>query len=174
MYLIVGLGNPGAEYEQTRHNVGFLVVEKLAGDAKWSNKKAFKGEVAELHIGKEKCFLLKPQTYMNLSGESVRLMMDFYKIPLEQLIVVHDDADLPAGDIRIQTGRGAAGHNGVQSIIDSIGSVSFKRCRVGIGRSSNPEIPLDVFVLEQMSGTALKEQAAAVEEASQLIKNQLD
>src|SRR3989339_1039764 len=119
MKLIVGLGNPGRAYTKTRHNIGFLVVDFLAKSqgAVWTKKITFQGELTEIKNGREKTILLKPQTFMNRSGESVRAVSSFYKMPLSKITVVHDDADLSFGEIRTQVNRSAAGHNGVQSII---------------------------------------------------------
>jgi len=144
MKLIVGLGNPGRAYTKTRHNIGFLVVDFLAKSqgAVWTKKITFQGELTEIKNGREKTILLKPQTFMNRSGESVRAVASFYKIPLSKITVVHDDADLSFGEIRTQVNRSAAGHNGVQSIIDQFGGEKgFSRIRVGIDRSDDPHIP---------------------------------
>ncbi len=149
--LIVGLGNPGKEYQMTRHNVGFLVLNALADGATWSMKKTFKGEMAEVIINGQKTLLFKPATFMNLSGQAVQAAMQFYKIPLGNVLVAHDDADLPFGEVRVQTGRGSAGHNGVKSVMECLGSADFVRVRVGIGRAANGNIPLDEFVLGRWS-----------------------
>ena len=170
--LIVGLGNPGKEYALTRHNVGFLVCDALADGASWSLKKAFNGEVAELVEGRKKTLLLKPWTFMNLSGEAVRAVMQFYKISLTQIIVVHDDADLAFGDIRMQSGRGSAGHNGVKSIMECLGSAEFTRVRVGIGRPSNEKMGLDAFVLEKWTAEEQQKLPALMEEVLLKLKNE--
>jgi len=135
VYLVAGLGNPGPKYAGHRHNVGFMVVDLLA--RRWGApafRDKFKGELAkERHAG-EDVVLLKPMTYMNLSGESVQPAMRFFKIPLEGLVVVHDELDLDFGTCRIKVGGGAAGHNGLKSIIRHCGGKDFVRVRVGIGR----------------------------------------
>ncbi len=152
MKLIVGLGNPGDAYTRTRHNVGFLVVDALANDVGWSFKKAFHGEVAEVMIGDEKVVLLKPDTYMNESGKAVQAVASFYKIEPKDIFVVRDEADLAFGDVRIQPGRGSAGHNGMKSIQETFGgSMDFVQVRVGIGRPPEDGVPLDVFVLGRWS-----------------------
>ncbi len=134
MYLIVGLGNPGREYEKTRHNVGFVAIDYLAAllNTKISKIK-FKGIYGEGYIGEEKCILLKPQTYMNLSGESVRECAEFYKIPPKNIIVVYDDINLEPGKVRIRPSGSAGGHNGMKSIIYLLNSDNFPRVRFGVG-----------------------------------------
>lgn len=131
-FLIVGLGNPGSEYAHTRHNVGFLVVDALARRWGGSSTKKFKGEL--LSFPDRRAHLLKPQTYMNLSGESVVPATQFFKVPPEQLIVVSDDLDLPVGNLRLRKTGGAGGHNGLKSIIQLMGTDAFPRLRIGIGR----------------------------------------
>ena len=170
--LIVGLGNPGKEYEMTRHNVGFLIVDALAGESTWSEKKSFKGQIAEQRANNQKTLLLKPETYMNLSGEAVRAVMQFYKIPLENIVVIHDDADLPFAEVRIQTGRGSAGHNGVKSIMECLGSAEFTRVRVGIGRPSNEKMGLDAFVLEKWTAEESEKLPTLAEEVLLKLKNE--
>jgi PTH1 family peptidyl-tRNA hydrolase len=138
--LIVGLGNPGNKYHHTRHNIGWDVFEELsfARDLKWSEK--FKGQYAVLNNGADKIYFLKPQTFMNLSGESVQPMMAFFKIDIENLLVVHDEIDLPFGTIAFKKGGGLAGHNGLKSITEKLGSQEFKRLRVGIGRPVHGDV----------------------------------
>lgn len=131
MWLIAGLGNPGSEYAATRHNIGFMAVDRLAaGGGNFSNK--FQSEVALTTLGEEKCILLKPQTYMNNSGRAVQAAMAFYKVPPTQLIVLHDELDLPLGKLRIKLGGGANGHNGIKDIDAAIGP-DYWRIRLGIG-----------------------------------------
>ena len=130
MWLVAGLGNPGAEYAATRHNIGFMAVDRLAAGGSFSNK--FQGEVAQVSIGGEKVILLKPQTYMNHSGRSVQAAMAFYKIAPEKLIVIYDELDLPPGKLRIKKAGGANGHNGIKDIDQSIGP-DYWRIRLGIG-----------------------------------------
>ena len=136
MKIFVGLGNPGAEYIKTKHNVGFMLADKLfseLGADGWREK--FNALVAETFFEGEKIFLVKPQTFMNLSGESVGLIADFYKIPAENLVVAHDDMDLPVGMIRIRPKGSGGGHHGVESIIQHLGGEkNFPRVRIGIGR----------------------------------------
>ena len=135
MYIITGLGNPGREYENTRHNAGFLVVDLLARKLGINiNKKKFQSLSGEGEFNGEKVLLLKPQTYMNLSGTAVKEAVSFYKLPLSRLIVVYDDLDLPLGKIRLRLKGSAGGHRGMGSIIGSLGSEEIARLKVGIGR----------------------------------------
>jgi PTH1 family peptidyl-tRNA hydrolase len=140
MKLIVGLGNPGRQYQGTRHNVGFRVVDQLArkaGIALSSNK--FEGEYGQGTLAGMKAALLKPQTYMNLSGDSVAPAARFYKVEPEDLIVVHDELDLPFGRLQLKKGGGTGGHNGLNSIVERLGSNEFVRLRIGIGKPETKE-----------------------------------
>lgn len=134
-YLIVGLGNIGKAYEKTRHNIGFIVVDALAEKYKVSfQKKArLKGEIAELVIEEKKVFLLKPTTYMNNSGESVRAVIDFFKIAICNILVIVDDIAIPFGEFRLRQGSGPGGHKGLESLERSLGSSDYPRLRIGIG-----------------------------------------
>lgn len=136
MWLVVGLGNPGSDYAQTRHNIGFMAVDALAGAARFTSK--FQSETASLSIEGEKVVLLKPQTFMNLSGKAVQAAAAFYKIPPENIIVLHDELDLPLGKIRIKQGGGANGHNGLKDIDQMIGA-NYWRIRLGIGHPGTAE-----------------------------------
>lgn len=134
MHLIVGLGNPGREYEKTRHNVGFIAMDYLAQQLNIKMTKIkFKGVYGEGFIGTEKCVLLKPQTFMNLSGQSVREAAEFYKIPPENIIVIYDDVNLDPGKVRIRPSGSAGGHNGMKNIIYLLNSDAFPRVRFGVG-----------------------------------------
>jgi len=140
MYLIVGLGNPEADYANTRHNMGFNVINKLSDKYGIEvNKKKFKSLFGMGEIEGNKVILLKPQTYMNLSGEAVRECMDFYKIKPEELIVIYDDVDTDLGKIRIRIKGSAGTHNGMKSVIENISTEEFARIRVGIGKPENGE-----------------------------------
>lgn len=132
--LIVALGNPGSEYELTRHNVGWLVFDEYFANKSpvWKNK--FKGEYCSLSIKGEQVYFLKPQTFMNLSGESVQALANFFKIQMNEMLVVYDEIDLPMGTIAIKKGGGFAGHNGLKSINQCTGKADFMRLRVGVGR----------------------------------------
>ncbi len=136
IFLIVGLGNPGAEYAHTRHNAGFLLVEKLAAQWKcdWSNEKKFRARVAKTAQNGRRILLCEPQTFMNLSGETVGALMNFYQLPLKQLIVVVDDADLPLGTIRLRGSGSSGGHHGIESVEQHLTSREFARLKIGIGR----------------------------------------
>ena len=136
MHLIVGLGNPGAEYAKTRHNAGFLLVERLAElwRAGWTKERKFAARVARAEWLGRKVLLAEPQTFMNLSGESVGGLVQFYQVPLEKILVVVDDADLPVGEIRLRPGGGTGGHHGLESVTQHLGSKAFPRLRIGIGR----------------------------------------
>ena len=134
MYLIVGLGNPGKKYELTRHNMGFLTVERLAEKEGIRISKAkFKSLIGEGNIGGEKVVLLKPQTYMNLSGEAVREAAAYYKVDHDKLMVIYDDIDIPLGSLRIRKSGSAGTHNGMKSVIYQLGFDDFPRMRIGIG-----------------------------------------
>ncbi len=151
--IIVGLGNPGPKYEKTRHNIGFIVVDHLAEAYHLrfhSGKKSFKSETATGTIDHSKVLLVKPLTFMNNSGEAVKAILDFYKSKPEDVLVVHDDLDLPLGRIRIVKKGGAGGHNGIRSIIAHVGTQNFPRLRIGIGRPQN-EIPVENYVLSPFS-----------------------
>ena len=134
MHLIVGLGNPGKEYEKTRHNAGFMVLDELAKKLNVQfDKNKFRGKVAEGRIGTNKVILLKPETFMNLSGESIVEAADFYKIPNEEILVIFDDVSLDVGKLRLRKKGSAGGHNGIKSTILHLASEDFPRIKVGVG-----------------------------------------
>ena len=132
--LVVGLGNPGREHAGDRHNVGWMVVDELARRHDGSFRSKFSGQLAEVRVGELKLALLKPETYMNLSGSSLGAAARFYKVPLEAIAVVHDDVDLEHGRLQLRLGGGLAGHNGLRSIKQAFGSADFLRTRIGVGR----------------------------------------
>lgn len=135
MILVVGLGNPGSEYASTKHNLGYLAVDEIGKRVGIELKqKKFKGSYGDGFLNNVKLVLLKPETYMNRSGESVSSAANFYDIPTHKIIVIHDEMDLPTGSIRIKAGGGSAGHKGINSIADSLGDRSFIRVRIGIGK----------------------------------------
>ncbi|MGG7164603.1 aminoacyl-tRNA hydrolase [Clostridium ihumii] len=149
MYLVVGLGNPGEKYDKTRHNVGFDVIDLFADKYNISiNRTKFKGMYGETSIKGEKVILLKPQTYMNLSGDSVREFCNFYKIPNENVIVIYDDISLDVGTLRIRAKGSAGGHNGIKSIIANLTTEVFPRIKVGVGA---PKYDLVEHVLGKFS-----------------------
>ena len=133
-YLVVGLGNPGKRYAGTRHNIGLRAVEEVVDRLGGSWRGRWHGRVCETRDGDERIALLAPETFMNESGRSVSPAMRFYKLPPERLVVVHDELDLPLGDVRAKSGGGLAGHNGLRSVVQAIGTQDFLRVRIGIGR----------------------------------------
>ena len=139
IFLIVGLGNPGTDYAKTRHNAGFLLVEKLAAQwkADWANERKFTARMAKAERNGKRVLLCEPQTFMNLSGESVGAVKEFYQLPLGQVMVAVDDADLPFGEIRLRPGGSSGGHHGLESIEQHLGSREFARLRIGIGRKDS-------------------------------------
>lgn len=150
-FMIVGLGNPGREYEKNRHNVGFIAVDHLLEKYGITGKKVkAKAVVSDGVVLGKKVYFVKPQTYMNLSGESVGALMRFYKIPLHNLVVIHDDLDLPFGTLRLRPGGGAGGQKGVNHIIQRLGDKKFNRFRVGIGRPPGRMAAAD-YVLQNFS-----------------------
>ena len=156
MILIVGLGNPGKKFEKTRHNVGFWVVEEFFREKRKANffsdfkfKKKLKSLISEGKINNEKIILAKPQTFMNLSGQAAKLLADHFSIDKRKIFVIHDDIDLPLGKIKISFSRGAAGHKGVQSIIEKLGTKDFVRFRIGIQPKTRRPKNLNGFVLQK-------------------------
>lgn len=165
MYLIVGLGNPEEEYAYTRHNMGFDVINRIAKEYQIEvSHKKFQGLYGKGKIGKEEVFLLKPQTYMNLSGNSLQEMMHFYRIPTQNLIVIYDDMDVEKGKIKIRKKGGAGSHNGMKSVIQAIGTEEFIRIRVGIGK---PEYDRIQYVI----GKVPKEEYEVLQEGVQLAQH---
>ncbi len=161
MFLIVGLGNPGKEYEDTRHNIGFKVVDNIAKEYNIEvNRQKFKGIYGEGFIEGEKVMLLKPTTFMNLSGESVRAVADFYNLNNDKILVIYDDISLEVGTLRIREKGSAGGHNGIKSIIAHLGSDIFPRIKVGVGQ---PDINLIKYVL----GKFTKEEEVVLNESIQ-------
>ena len=155
MWLIVGLGNPGNKYTFTRHNVGFLAVDLFAQSCNGGNapvwKDEHKAQVCKLKIEDQPIVIAKPQTFMNLSGESVQSLMNFYKIDQEHLIVVQDDIDQGFGSMRFHKNRGHGGHNGIRSISGLLGSADYVRLKLGVGRPAHPEMEVADYVLAKFS-----------------------
>lgn len=148
MYIICGLGNPGKEYATTRHNMGFLAVDELAKKLGVDvSTLKFKALIGETRIGSEKVILVKPQTYMNLSGEALRPIADYYKVPAENILVIYDDVDIAPGNLRIRPFGSAGSHNGMKSVIFQLQTDRFPRVRIGIG--DHGIIPLDKYVLSK-------------------------
>ena len=154
LYLIVGLGNPGADYARTRHNAGFLVAERLAERWRmnWTYEKKFTARLASGQRNDCRVLLCEPQTYMNSSGEAVGAVMAFYRVPLTGLLVVVDDADLPLGEIRLRPGGSSGGHHGLESVEQHLGAREYARLRIGIGRQSGTR-EITGYVLGRFSST---------------------
>jgi len=150
MKLIIGLGNPGSKYQGTRHNIGFMVINKISDD--FNFKSIFNAEISKKILKDQKIILVKPQTFMNNSGQSIKSIIDYYKISIKNIIIIHDDIDLNLGEIKIQENCSSAGHKGVQSIIDTIGTKDFTRIRIGIKPTSQEEsINTEKFVLQKFT-----------------------
>jgi peptidyl-tRNA hydrolase, PTH1 family len=168
-WLLVGLGNPGKEYARNRHNVGFMVADLLAGriGAKFGRHRRAHAEVAEgrLGFGGPKLVLAKPLTYMNLSGAPVAALAQFYKVPVGQVVAVHDELDIPYGQLRMKCGGGEGGHNGLRSMSKSLGTKDYLRVRFGIGRPPGRQDPAD-YVLSDFSAVERKELEFLVDRAA--------
>ena len=171
--LVVGLGNPGKEYAGNRHNVGFMVAELLAArvGAKFGRSKRAHAEVAEgrLGFGGPKLILAKPLTYMNLSGAPVAVLAQFFKVPVENVVAVHDELDLPYGQVRVKRGGGEGGHNGLRSMSKSLGTKEYARVRFGIGRPPGRQDPAD-YVLSDFGGAERKELEFLVDRAADVVE----
>ena len=170
-WIVAGLGNPGLEYENTRHNAGFLTMEELAKQcgAKLDQMK-FKSDCGEAMLGEVRCLLMKPTTYMNLSGDAIAAAANFYKIPPEQVLVIYDDISLPPGKLRLRRKGSAGGHNGIKSIIAQLGTEEFPRIRVGVGAKPNPQYDLADWVLSKFSEEDMKALQPALEHAADAAK----
>ncbi len=182
-WLLVCLGNPGKQYESTRHNIGFLAADELQRrtGAKF-NKLRFRALTGEVTLGGKRVLVVKPQTYMNLSGEAVKLAGGFYKIPPERILVISDDVSLPLGKLRIRAGGSAGGHNGLKNIIAHLGTDQFPRIRVGVGAPAHPEYemvdwvigsftPAEKKVAEEAVGRAVDAAACLIERGVQEAQN---
>lgn len=178
-FLVVGLGNPGVQYENTRHNAGFMVadrlMEKCGGDF---NKHKMESVYGECQIGKNRVLVMKPQTYMNNSGTAVSAVMNFYKIPDDKIIIVSDDISLPVGKIRIRRKGSHGGHNGLRDIFELLGTDDIMRVKIGVGEKPNPHYDLAAWVLGKFPkedldnlNTALENGTSAIEE---IIKRGID
>lgn len=170
MYVIAGLGNPGREYEGTRHNVGFMTLDALADKYNIDvREKAFKGLIGKGVIEGNKVILVKPQTYMNLSGECIRQVMDYYKVDPSEFIVIYDDISLVPGGIRIRKKGSAGGHNGIKNIIAHLGTQEFPRIKVGVG-DKPPRMDLADYVLSRFSKEDREKMEQAFKDAAEAVE----
>ena len=172
--MVVGLGNPGPEYENTRHNAGFMTVDLLADTlraAYWKDEGGAK--VSHVRLGDDELVLVKPQTFMNISGKAVRKLADAYKVPVEEVVIVHDDLDLPEGSVRAKKGGGHGGHNGLRSLSEQLGGGDYLRVRIGIGRPPGRMDPAD-YVLEPLRREASERLAAMIPTAAQCVMTLLE
>jgi PTH1 family peptidyl-tRNA hydrolase len=173
-WLVAGLGNPGREYAGNRHNVGFLVADLLASrlGAKFGRPKRLVAEVAEgrLGFGGPKLIVAKPLTFMNLSGAPVVALAQFFKVPVDNVVAVHDELDVPYGQVRVKRGGGEGGHNGLRSMSKSLGSKEYARVRFGIGRPPGRQDPAD-YVLSDFSGAERKELEFLVDRAADMVES---
>jgi PTH1 family peptidyl-tRNA hydrolase len=150
MKLIIGLGNPGKEYEKTRHNAGFMVLDVMVekNDSAWKKDTAHKSMIAKLDLDDEKVLLAKPQTFMNLSGQAISLLKQYYKIDSQDILVVQDDLDLPAGTFAFNQSTSAAGHHGIESIQEHLGKIKISRLRIGVGKPRDKKLEARSLKLE--------------------------
>ena len=170
-YLIVGLGNPGKEYENTRHNAGFLTIDKLADKYNVSvNKVKYKSLCGDVSIANKRCLLMKPSTYMNNSGQAVIEAMNFYKIPIENVIVIYDDISLEPSFLRIRRKGTDGGHNGIKNIIYLSGKDNFPRIKIGVGKKPHPKYNLADWVLSSFTKDELKSMDEAFTKAVSAIE----
>lgn len=175
MWLVAGLGNPGNQYQMTRHNVGFMVIDSwLTSLGEKNFRSEHKAETKKIKLeGKNstvEVLVAKPQTYMNKSGESIQALMNFYKIPMENLLVIHDDIDQPFGAIRFHKNRGHGGQNGIKNISEVLGSQDYARLKVGVGRPSHPDFDIGDYVLSSFSKTELPDLQEIIEKSCDAIE----
>lgn len=157
-WIVAGLGNPGPDYEKTRHNAGFMAIDRLAETCKERVDRAkWKGLTADVNLGGKRVLLVKPQTYMNNSGACLREITDFYHIPPEKVLVLFDDISLEPGHLRIRRKGSAGGHNGIKSIIEHLGSDAFPRVKIGVGKKPHPDYDLAEWVLSSFTDKEKKE-----------------
>ena len=174
-FMVVGLGNPGKEYEFTRHNAGFLTLDHIAVEENAEIKKLkYKALIGDTVISGHRCLLVKPQTFMNNSGEAVREISQFYKIPPEKIIVVFDDISLPCGKLRIRRKGTDGGHNGIKSIIYHLNSDNFPRIKVGVGAKPHPDYNLADWVLSAFKKDEMEELKKAIAKATEVLPYMLD
>lgn len=171
-FIVVGLGNNGDKYSETRHNIGFKAVNYFAERndfPSWTTKKNLKSEISENKINGNKIILIKPTTFMNNSGEAVQLVKRFYKLENENILIVHDDVDIDFGQIRMRTDGKSAGHNGIRSVISSLNNEYFSRVRIGVGPKKPAQIPSEDFVLKNFSSAQQSEQKSLLQETSSIL-----
>lgn len=169
-WVVVGLGNPGEKYAKTRHNAGAMVLDELLRRNGATLKRHKSGcAIAEIGVGDQRMVLARPMSYMNESGRPARELIRWYKVPLDQVIVVHDELDIPLGEVRIKVGGGTAGHNGVKSVASHLGSKEFIRVRVGVGRPRGRQDPVD-YVLSDFSSSERKELDFIIQEAADAVE----
>ena len=170
-WLVVFLGNPGTKYEGTRHNAGFMAADALAASKRLSiNRLRFKALTGSCTVNGESVLLMKPQTYMNLSGEAVQQAAAFYKIPVEKIIVVSDEVSLPIGKLRVRTKGSAGGHNGLKNIIQCLGTDAFPRIRIGVGAPPHPDYDMADWVLSAFKGKDAEDMAQAAKRAADAVE----
>ena len=170
-WLVVFLGNPGLKYRSTRHNAGFLAADAVEKDCGVSiDRLRFHALTAQAELGGQKVLLMKPVTYMNLSGEAVGEAARFYKLPPERVLVISDDVSLPLGKLRIRKGGSAGGHNGLKSIIQHLGTDQFPRIKVGVGQKPHPDYDMADWVLSKFAGEDLKTITEAIRKAADAVE----
>jgi len=171
MHLVVGLGNPGPEYRDNRHNLGFMVVDALGARARGSSPRAkFGAELSEVSLAGTRVLLCKPMEFMNVSGQVVARVAGFWKVPVADVIVVHDELDLPFGRLKLGTGGGHGGHNGVRSMLADLGDAGFARVRVGVGRPAPGRQPPADYLLSDFSRAEAKELPALIDTAADAVE----
>lgn len=170
-WMVVGLGNPGKEYKNTRHNAGFMVADSIAEEMNCKFKKSakMKAETAECRVNRKRILVVKPQTFMNNSGEAVRALAQFYKMPADHIVIVFDDISLPVGRIRIRRSGSDGGHNGMKSIIEHMGTNLIPRIKIGVGNKPHPDYDLKDWVLSNFSRSELTSLNDAIENAKETI-----
>lgn len=176
MKLIIGLGNPGIQYEKTRHNLGWRIVERLSREleaSEWKMDMRFNAFVSECFFNNEKIIFAKPQTFMNNSGIAVKSIANYYKIPTKNILIIHDEIDLPLGEIKVQKNRGAAGHNGVKSVIEHLKTKDFIRIRIGIKSAKEKILETEKFVLQNFTDEEEKIIKKEIKRAVQVIRTAL-
>lgn len=170
-YIIAGLGNPGMQYEKTRHNIGFMAIDALLDDlGAVANRTKFSSLYADVKIGDNRCLILKPQTYMNNSGKAISEAAAFYKVPVSNIIVISDDATLDVGRLRIRSKGSAGGHNGLKDIIELLGSDQFPRLKLGVGQKPHPDFDIKDWVLGKFPKEQEKPLAEIVSKAADAVQ----